>query len=75
MIDHSRAFRTKAGLRNPALLARMKLEPALLARLQAFDAERLRACCEAYLSGDERRAVLARRDSILARFGEAAPDE
>jgi hypothetical protein len=75
MIDHTRAFRTAAGLRNPALLARMKLDPALVARLKGLDAETLRACCEAYLSGDERRAVLARRDSILARFGEAAPDE
>jgi hypothetical protein len=75
LIDHTRAFRTARGLRNPAMLARLNVEPPLLAGLHALDADLLRRCCESYLSGDERRAVLARRDSIVARFGDGAGGE
>ena len=75
LIDHTRAFRTARGLRNPAMLARLNVEPPLLAGLHALDADLLRRCCESYLSGDERRAVLARRDSIVARFGDGGGGE
>jgi hypothetical protein len=68
MIDHTRAFRTSRALRNPALLGRLKIEPALLARLRDLTPASLESCCARYLSGEERTALLVRRDSLVARF-------
>lgn len=68
MIDHTRAFRVDRRLRNAAKLAALRLEPPLAAALAALDRTALERCCGAYLTGEEMKALLARRDSILARF-------
>ncbi len=68
MIDHTRAFRVGPRLRNPAMLAKMHVDPALLTRLSNLTPGELEQCCRAYLSSDERKSVLVRRDSIVSRF-------
>lgn len=73
MIDHTRAFRVRKGLRNAAMLVRMQMDPALGERLRGLSAADLERCCRAYLTDDERTSVLARRDSIVSRF--AGPPE
>jgi 3',5'-cyclic AMP phosphodiesterase CpdA len=69
MIDHTRAFRVGPRLRRPDLLAKMHIDPALLTHLRALTAKDLEQCCKAYLTSDERKSVLVRRDSIVARLG------
>jgi hypothetical protein len=68
MIDHTRAFRTGLALRNPVLLSRMKLDSALREHLQGLTGADLERCCREYLEPEERGALLARRDTILARL-------
>jgi len=67
-VDHSRAFRTQKTLLNGAYLHRFSR--ALLERLEALDAEALEQELGPLLSGSKRRALLARRDLILARAAE-----
>jgi hypothetical protein len=73
MIDHTRAFRTSLGPRNPAMLSKMKVEGELFEGLRKLSSASLESCCAAYLTSDERKALLARRDTILERLG-PAPD-
>jgi hypothetical protein len=68
MIDHSRAFLVGPRLRNAALLDKMHPDPALLSRLGRLSADDLERCCRDYLTSDERKSVLARRDSILTHL-------
>jgi hypothetical protein len=68
IIDHTRAFRTDRRLRDPGLLSRMRLDASLLASLHELTRESLERCCGAYLTSEEMKGVLARRDGIVARF-------
>jgi hypothetical protein len=65
-IDFSRAFRLFTNLRNPKDLVRC--ERQLFEKLKALDANELAAETKNYLSKDEVKAVMARRDKIVAQF-------
>lgn len=68
LIDHTRAFQPTLGLQSPESLEDLHVDPALLARLRDLDAGGLELCCTPELDAGERAAVLARRDSIVARL-------
>lgn len=68
MIDHSRAFRTDRQLKNPAMLAKLRIEPWLFSALESLTQEALGRCCGAYLTSEEMKAVLARRDALVEHF-------
>ena len=65
-IDFTRAFRTKQELRNPADLVRCDRQ--LLEKLKALDINALTEKDKKYLTKDEIKAVMARRDKIVAQF-------
>jgi hypothetical protein len=65
-IDFSRAFRTNKDLRGPKNL--VKCERQLFEKLKALDANELAGNTKLYLSQDEVKAVMARRDKIVAQF-------
>jgi hypothetical protein len=65
-IDFTRAFRTQKDLRDPNDLVRC--ERHLLEKLKALDGDQLVARTKHYLTKDEVKAVMARRDKIVARF-------
>jgi hypothetical protein len=65
-IDFSRAFRTNKDLRGPKNL--VKCERQLFEKLKALDANELAGSTKLYLSQDEVKAVMARRDKIVAQF-------
>lgn len=65
-IDFSRAFRLYKYLRNPEDLVRC--DRHLLERLKALDGNELSEKTKHYLTKDEVKAVLARRDKIVAYF-------
>jgi len=65
-VDFSRAFRLKKDLRNPDDLVRCDRQ--LLEKLKALDAAQLAEKTKHYLSKDEVKAVMARRDKIVERF-------
>ena len=62
----SRAFRTNKDLRGPKNL--VKCERQLFEKLKALDANELAGNTKLYLSQDEVKAVMARRDKIVAQF-------
>lgn len=66
MIDFTRAFRLEKGLDNPRSLVRCRR--TLLDRLRALTAEELTARAKRYLRPPEIKAVMARRDKIVAHF-------
>jgi hypothetical protein len=66
MIDHSRAFRLSSKVKSPANLTRV--ERGALERLRALDAPTLTKLVGDYLTGFEQRALLQRRDEIVALF-------
>jgi hypothetical protein len=66
MIDHSRAFRLSSKVNSPANLTRV--ERGALERLRALDAPTLTKLVGDYLTGFEQRALLQRRDEIVALF-------
>jgi hypothetical protein len=77
LIDHSRSFRPWEKLKNPADLTRFS--KSLLEGLSQLNEQNLKEKTEKYLSKDQRKAVLKRRDLILdlakqlaAQRGEAA---
>jgi hypothetical protein len=72
MIDHTRAFRADAQLKSAYRLEDLAVDPVLLARLRDLTEAALDHCCATYLKPEERTAVMARRDSILAYLREAA---
>jgi hypothetical protein len=65
-IDFTRAFRTNKDLRTPGNLVRC--DRHLLEKLKALDGDQLAARTKHYLTKDEVKAVMARRDKIVARF-------
>ena len=66
MIDFTRAFRTFKQLYDPEHLTRIDLR--LYEGLRGLDAESLERTMGHYLLAAERRALLARRDRIVAHF-------
>jgi hypothetical protein len=65
-VDFSRAFRLFIHLRNPEDLVRC--DRRSFEKLKALDASELAAETKNYLSKDEVKAVMARRDKIVAQF-------
>jgi hypothetical protein len=65
-IDFSRAFRLNKDLKNPKDLVRCHRQ--LFEKLKALDANALTDKTKGYLTKDEVKAVMARRDKIVAQF-------
>jgi hypothetical protein len=65
-IDFSRAFRLNNELKGPKDLVRCDRQ--LLEKLKALDANALTEKTKKYLTKDEVKAVMARRDKIVAQF-------
>jgi len=65
-VDFSRAFRPSKDLRNPKDLVRCDRQ--LFEKLKALDANALAEKTKRYLTKDEVKAVMARRDKIVAQF-------
>jgi hypothetical protein len=65
-IDFTRSFRTKNELRNPADLVRC--DRHLFEKLKALDMNALTEKDKKYLTKDEIKAVMARRDKIVEQF-------
>ena len=65
-IDFTRAFRTFKDLRNPGDLVRCDRQ--LFEKLKTLDANQLAEKTKHYLTKDEVKAVMARRDKIVAQF-------
>jgi len=65
-IDFTRAFRLNKELKSPADLVRCDRQ--LLEKLKALDANELTEKTKKYLTKDEVKAVMARRDRIVAQF-------
>ena len=65
-VDFSRAFRLHKDLQSPNDLVRCDRQ--LLERLKALDANELTTRTKHYLSKDEVKAVMARRDKIVEHF-------
>jgi hypothetical protein len=66
LIDHSRAFTAYPGIRNEEKLTRCSL--GLMASLKALSADKVKASVGALLTDAELRAMMARRDLIVAWF-------
>ena len=65
-IDFTRAFRLSKDLRAPAELVRC--DRKLLEKLKALDGNELASKTKHYLNKDELKAVMVRRDKIVAHF-------
>ena len=65
-VDFSRAFRVSKDLRNPADLVRCDRQ--LFEKLRALEGNELAGKTKHYLSKDEVKGVMARRDKIVAHF-------
>jgi hypothetical protein len=65
-IDFSRAFRLNKELQDPKALVRCDRQ--LLEKLKALDANALTEKTSHYLTKDEVKAVMTRRDKIVAQF-------
>src|SRR5688500_897641 len=65
-IDHTRAFRSSKVPPNPAHLTRV--DRGLLERLARLDFDTLKRAIKPYLTDYDLRALLARRDAIVAHF-------
>lgn len=68
MIDHTRAFRTRTDLLNVKVLK--QCDRQLLENMKALTYEKLRPELAPYLRDAEIKAILARRDKIVALFAE-----
>ncbi|MCC6990793.1 MAG: hypothetical protein IT181_17435 [Acidobacteria bacterium] len=66
MLDFTRAFRLETPLRTPSLLA--ICDRALLAAMRALTRDALNRVLDGALSGDETKAILTRRDLLVAHF-------
>ena len=71
MIDHSRAFRLVNELKNAQNLTRV--ERSAFERLKALDMAALNAAVGEYLTSFEKKALLTRRDAIVAHFEKLGP--
>lgn len=65
-IDHTRAFRSSKVPPKPANLTRV--DRGLLERLAGLDFDTLKRAIKPYLNDHDLRALLSRRDAIVARF-------
>ncbi|HET8921648.1 MAG TPA: hypothetical protein VFN26_01485 [Candidatus Acidoferrum sp.] len=65
-VDFSRAFRTYKDVKDPKDL--VKCDRQLLEKLKVLDANQLAEKTKPYLTKDEVKAVMARRDKIVAYF-------
>ena len=65
-IDFTRAFRLDKNLRNPSDLVRCDRQ--LLEKLKTLNGDQLAEKTKHYLTKDEVKAVMARRDKIVSRF-------
>jgi hypothetical protein len=65
-VDFSRAFRLYKDLRNPGDLVRCDRQ--LLEKLKTLDVNELTEKTKHYLNKEEVKAVMARRDKIVALF-------
>jgi hypothetical protein len=78
LIDHSRSFRTSKKLTEAFTRSRARLSRELFGALRALDRESLNAELEELLDSAQIKALLARRDRILAKIArdrEAFGDE
>ena len=65
-VDFTRAFRLRKDLRDPKDL--VHCERQLFEKLKTLDGNELAAKTKGYLTKDEVKAVMARRDKIVAQF-------
>jgi hypothetical protein len=65
-VDFTRAFRLETKVKNPGDLVRC--DRHLFEKLKALDGNELQAKTKGYLTKDEAKAVMARRDQIVAQF-------
>jgi hypothetical protein len=72
MIDHSRAFRLLDTLKSPKDLR--KIERGAFDRLKTLDAATLKAAVGDYLTPEEQKRLLIRRDAIVKIFEEGGAD-
>ena len=70
-IDHTRSFRTHDELRTPAAVTRCDRQ--VFERLKALDRDTLKKAVGPHLDDWQIRAVLARRDAIVARLEKFGP--
>jgi hypothetical protein len=68
-IDHTRAFRPSKTLRKPQNLTH--IDRVTLERMKALNVETLGKAAKRHISTDDIRALLARRDAIVAHFAAA----
>jgi len=73
MIDFTRAFRLRGELPSPKDLERC--DRNLLEKLRQLDAKRLAASTKGYLTNAEVKAVMQRRDKIVAHFEQLIKDQ
>jgi len=66
MLDFSRAFRIETALRTPAVLS--ICDRALLGAMRGLTRPQLDTVIDGALTGDEKKAILARRDLLVAHF-------
>ena len=66
LIDHTRAFRFEAELRQPELLTRIRR--GLLENLRGLSSEAFEEATEDTLSRAQRSRILARRDILVRHF-------
>lgn len=71
LIDHSRAFRTYSGLKEPAQVQRC--DRVLFEKLRGLTKESLEAELKDYVRPEEIHALLERRDIIVAFFEKLGP--
>ena len=69
MIDHTRAFRIRTDLVDPKALK--MCDRQLLANMKALTFEMLKPELSPYLRDTEIKAILARRDKLVAFFDKA----
>lgn len=72
-VDFSRAFRTWKKLKSPENL--VMCDKTLLEKLKALNEDDLKNATKKYLSGSEIKAVMARRDLIVAQFAKLASEK
>jgi hypothetical protein len=65
-IDHTRAFRYSKTLKNPATLT--GIDRTVLEKLQALDFEALKGALRDYISDEDIRLMLIRRDALVEHF-------
>ena len=72
MIDHSRAFRLIESVKSPKDLR--KIERGAFERLKALDAPSLKSAVGQYLTPEEQKRLLLRRDAIVKIFEQGGAD-